>query len=198
MNGTEQLAEAKTLPPVLPNTNLYGQVLEYYNAEAEMLDSYDFMPWVELFTKDASYRMPVRTTQFLVDGEGFHDFDFIVDDWQTLYTRVKRLETEFAWAETPPSRTRHFVTNLRVADDADANELVTRVNFLVTRTRQDRDYQMFTGSRHDRLVHEDGSFKIRSRTDPCRPDGDHRNEPEHLLLGKQRCSRQIPSFPSSQ
>ncbi|MFI6956548.1 aromatic-ring-hydroxylating dioxygenase subunit beta [Nocardia sp. NPDC050408] len=163
MTSQKSLAKFSDLPPVLPNTELYGHVAEYYNAEADLLDSYEYMQWVELFTDDSTYRMPVRTTQFLIDGEGFQDFDFMIDDWKTLYTRAKRLETEFAWAETPPSRTRHFVSNLRVATDPEADVLATRANFMVTRTRQDRDYQLFTGSRHDRLVREGDSFRIRNR-----------------------------------
>ncbi|WP_326836339.1 aromatic-ring-hydroxylating dioxygenase subunit beta [Amycolatopsis rhabdoformis] len=164
MTLRETLAAAKKLPVVLPNTELYGRVAEFQNAEAEILDTYAYLDWIELFTEDVAYRMPVRTTQFLVDGEGFHDFDFIVDDWQTLYTRVKRLETEFAWAETPPSRTRHFLTNLRLTRDPGAGVLFARSNFLITRTRQDLDYQTFTGSRHDELVAHGDTFKIRRRT----------------------------------
>lgn len=160
----EVLAVERKLPAVLPHTELYGRVAEFQNAEAEILDTYAYRAWVELFTKDVEYRMPVRTTQFLVDGEGFRDFDFITDDWQTLYTRARRLETEFAWAETPPSRTRHFISNLRLTRDDEAGELVARNNFLITRTRQDLDYQFFTGSRHDRLVPDGDSFKIRRRT----------------------------------
>jgi 3-phenylpropionate/cinnamic acid dioxygenase small subunit len=164
MTLQQDLDAARKLPAVLPHTELYGRVVEFHNAEAELLDTYAYMDWVELFGKDVTYRMPVRTTQFLVDGEGFHEFDFIIDDWQTLFTRAKRLETEFAWAETPPSRTRHFISNLRLTRDDGTGDLFARTNFLVTRTRQDLDYQMFTGTRHDRLEPGGSSFTIRSRT----------------------------------
>ncbi|MDI9897397.1 aromatic-ring-hydroxylating dioxygenase subunit beta [Rhodococcus sp. IEGM 1381] len=164
MSLKDILTRDAELPAVLPNTELYGELLEFYHNEAELLDQYGYMTWVELFTKDTEYRMPVRTTQFLTDGDGFHDFDFFTDDWQTLYTRARRLETEFAWAETPPSRTRHFVSNLRLGSDPENGEVAARSNFFITRTRQDRDYQMFTGSRHDRLVREGDSFKIKRRT----------------------------------
>jgi len=160
----DTLTAERALPALLPHTERYGRVLEFLHAEADILDRYEYMKWVGLFGEDVEYRMPVRTTQFLVDGEGFHDFDFFVDDWQTLYTRAKRLETEFAWAETPPSRTRHFVSNLRLGHDEASGELVARINFLITRTRQDLGYQTFTGSRHDRLVPDGDSFKIRRRT----------------------------------
>jgi PAH dioxygenase small subunit len=150
--------------PVLPNSETYGLVLEFLHHEAELLDAYRFADWVQLFTEDVAYAMPVRTTQFLTDGEGFHDFGFFVDDHATLVTRVKRLETEFAWAETPPSRTRHFVSNLRLQRAAEGPELLARTNFMVTRTRQDLDYQLFTGQRRDVLVPDGDGFKIRERT----------------------------------
>ncbi len=151
--------------PVLPNAELYGRVLEFLHHEAELLDVYRFADWLELFTEDVEYVMPVRTTQFLTDGDGFHgDFGFFVDDHATLLTRVKRLETEFAWAETPPSRTRHFVSNLRLERAASGPDLEARINFMVTRTRQDLDYQLFTGVRRDVLVPDGESFRVRRRT----------------------------------
>lgn len=148
--------------PVLPNTELYGQVLEFLYNEAELLDRYRFDDWIDLFTDDVTYRMPVRTTQFLDDGEGFHDFDFLVDDFGSLQTRVRRLQTDFAWAETPPSRPRHYVSNVRLSR-RDGGDLAVRLNYLITRTREDLGYQMFTGSRHDVLVPVGNSFKIRRR-----------------------------------
>lgn len=149
---------------VLPNTDEYGRVLEFLHHEAELLDTYRFADWLELFTDDVAYSMPVRTTQFLTDGEGFHEFGFFVDDHATLMTRVKRLETEFAWAETPPSRTRHYVSNLRLERAAEGPELEARINFMVTRTRQDLDYQLFTGVRRDVLVPDGDAYKVRRRT----------------------------------
>jgi 3-phenylpropionate/cinnamic acid dioxygenase small subunit len=105
--------------------------------------------------------MPVRTTQFLTDGKGFHEFALIDDDYATLETRVKRLETEFAWAETPPSRTRHFVTNVLVEQDDDG--LLVKSCFMVTRTRSDLGHQLFTGLKVDRLSDDGSRFLVLSR-----------------------------------
>ncbi len=148
---------------VLPNTELYGRVCGFYYREAELLDTYKFAEWLELLTPDIEYRMPVRTTQFLTEGEGFQEFEFFNETMASLTTRVKRLETEFAWAEVPPSRTRHFVSNVIVEEDEDEPTLAARSSFLVTRTRQDLDYQMFTGVRHDRLVPAGEDFAIAKR-----------------------------------
>src|SRR5437016_5919406 len=105
--------------------------------------------------------MPVRTTQFLVDGPGFHENEFFVENRASLETRVRRLETEFAWAEVPPSRTRHFVSNVIVEEGEEEGELAVESCFMVTRTRVDRDYQLFTGVRHDLLRQAAASAPIR-------------------------------------
>jgi PAH dioxygenase small subunit len=156
-----QVEAART--PVLPHTELYGRVMEFLNREAELLDTYKFDAWLGLFTDDIEYRMPNRTTRFLTDGEGFEEFELMSENRASLTTRVRRLETDFAWAEVPPSRTRHFVSGVILEEEGEG-ALEARSSFMVTRTRQDLDYQMFTGQRVDRLVPDGDSFKIARRT----------------------------------
>ena len=58
--------------------------------------------------------MPVRVTT--ARGAGFDslaDMGHFDEDLYALRKRVQRLATEHAWTEDPPSRTRHFVTNVR-------------------------------------------------------------------------------------
>lgn len=147
-----------------PGTPLYGEVVEFLYREADLLDSYRFGEWLELFAEDIRYDMPVRTNQFRSAGEGFQEMAFFDETFVSLKTRVKRLETGFAWAETPPSRTRHFVSNVLVAPGERAGELAVRLNFMVTRTRADHGYQMFAGRREDTLRRgAGGGFKIARR-----------------------------------
>jgi 3-phenylpropionate/cinnamic acid dioxygenase small subunit len=148
---------------VLPGTEPYGRVLEFLHREAQLLDAYRFAEWLDLFADDVDYRMPVRTTQFLAAGPGFEQSEFFVENRASLETRVRRLETEFAWAEVPPSRTRHFVSNVIVEAGERDGELAVESCFLVTRTRVDRDHQLFTGSRQDVLREIDGRFRIARR-----------------------------------
>jgi 3-phenylpropionate/cinnamic acid dioxygenase small subunit len=147
---------------VLPSTELHGRVTQFLNNEAELLDTYRFDEWLATFTADVEYRMPVRTTQFLTEGDGFGEFELMSENMASLTTRVRRLETEFAWAETPPSRTRHFITNV-IVEEADDAALMVRSSFLITRTRLDLDYQMFTGVRHDRVLRDGDGFKVSRR-----------------------------------
>ncbi|MBS1885587.1 MAG: aromatic-ring-hydroxylating dioxygenase subunit beta [Actinobacteria bacterium] len=149
---------------VKPGSDLYAEVADLLLCEADALDNYRYDEWLGMLTEDMTYVMPVRTSQFLTDGKGFHgDANFFSDDRESLTTRVRRLETEFAWAETPPSRTRHFISNVLVREREDG-ELGVRSSFMLTRTRQDHGYQMFTGERQDRLRRgEDGELRFAGR-----------------------------------
>ena len=68
-----------------------------------------------LLAADVVYVMPVRVTaprERSTSGllEDMAHFD---EDRYSLRKRVERFETEHAWTEDPPSRTRHLVTNVR-------------------------------------------------------------------------------------
>jgi len=147
-----------------PGSVLYGEIVEFLYREADLLDSNRFGDWLNLLTEDIHYVMPVRTTQFRSAGEGFQDVAFFEENFVSLRTRVKRLETEFAWAETPPSRTRHFITNVLAEPGGKAGEFDVRSSFMIARTRSDHGYQLFTGQRQDVLRRSDaGDFKIANR-----------------------------------
>ena len=92
-------------------------------------------------------------------GEGYY-FD---DDFKSLKIRVERAYSKIAWAEVPPSRTRHLITNVRIKKGEGA-EVQVRSSFLVYRTRMETDQDIFVGERHDLLRRAGGSFKIARRT----------------------------------
>lgn len=151
------------------DSELRRQVEDFLYLEAELLDDRKLREWLDLFTDDARYWMPLRHNPFerpadlkeelSKPGEGYY-FD---DDKKSLKIRVERVYAKNAWAEMPPSRTRHFVSNVRVKRD-DGSELEVRSNFLVYRTRMETDQDMFVGERQDLLRRVNGSFKIARRT----------------------------------
>ncbi len=148
----------------IPGSSLYGEIVEFYYREAELFDSSRLADWLATLTADVRYVMPVRTTTFRAKGDGFEDVSFFDENFASLQTRVKRLETDFAWAETPPSRTRHFVTNILAQAGETSGDFNIRSNFMVTRTRADQGYQFFTGLRQDLLRRAgDREFKLAFR-----------------------------------
>ena len=164
MTASSPSADAAAAASCSPGTPRYGDVVGFLYREAELLDAYRFDEWIRLFADDVHYVMPVRTTQFCVAGPGFHDVAFFDENIASLRTRVRRLQTEFAWAETPPSRTRHFVSNVLAEPGKNVDEFAVRSSFMVTRSRSDRGQQMFTGLREDVLrSDEQTGFKIANR-----------------------------------
>ena len=82
---------------------------------------------------------------------------------QTLKIRVERVYSKQAWAEVPPSRTRRLISNVRVKKD-DGREIEVHSNFLVYRTRMEKDEDIFVGTRKDILRRVNGEIKIARRT----------------------------------
>lgn len=114
-----------------------ADVKEFLYREALALDERRFRDWLEFLADDIRYEVPVRVTR-----EGLADWELaptsrIFDDTkETLEIRVRRLETDFAWAEQPPSRTRHFVTNVVVDPVSDAGyEFRVSSNVFIYRSR---------------------------------------------------------------
>jgi 3-phenylpropionate/cinnamic acid dioxygenase small subunit len=72
-----------------------------------------------------------------------------------------------AWTEDPPSIQRHLVTNVQVTELSDG-ELDVQSSFQVHRYRLDREVEVFTGARQDRLRPDDAdhgpSHRIAART----------------------------------
>ena len=142
------------------------QVEQFYTHEATLLDDRRFDEWIDLFTDDAEYFMPIRRTmagsdierEFTKPGE----IAFFDDDKKLLASRIKKLGTGRSWSEDPPSRTRHLITNVAVTSD-DGNEMVVRSHFHVYRTRLHRELDNWVGHRIDRLRRQDEGLMIAHR-----------------------------------
>jgi biphenyl 2,3-dioxygenase beta subunit len=148
-------------------TGLRADVEDFYFYEAELLDDRRLHEWVALFTDDAHYWMPARQNTLNSDVPGefskLGDMAFFDDTKQILQMRVERLDTGTAWAETPPSRTRHLISNVR-ASELENKEIEARSNFVVYRSRLETTEDFFVGTREDILRREEGQLRIAKRT----------------------------------
>lgn len=111
-------------------------VTQFLYREALALDERRFRDWLAMLADDIRYEVPVRVTrEGLADWELAPTSRIFDEDKQTLEVRVRRLETDFAWAEQPPSRTRHFVTNV-IVDETDVDgEYLVHSNVFIYRSR---------------------------------------------------------------
>jgi 3-phenylpropionate/cinnamic acid dioxygenase small subunit len=145
---------------------LQYDVEQFLFHEAALLDDRRFEDWLNLLAGDLEYWMPVRSTRAL--GDEANEFAkpgesaFFDDDKASMEQRVRKLYTGFAWAEDPPSRTRHFVSNVRI-DAVDGEVVDVRCNFIVYRSRLAADEDLWVGRREDRLRRDRESFLIARR-----------------------------------
>lgn len=146
--------------------SLHFEISQWLFAEAELLDQGRLRDWLALVSPSVRYLVPVRVTKPSGQGEGFQDSAAHFDDnYFLLEQRIRRLETDFAWAEDPPSRTRHILTNIRIRPTEQDDEVLAVSNLLLHRTRGDiAQPEQLVGERHDRLVRSDGGWKLAART----------------------------------
>ena len=155
-------------PPALsPPQALWLELMPFYIREAWLLDERKLSEWLDLFTDDVLYFMPRRKN---VPRREAHreltplgDLAILEEDKRYLEMRVARLDTGMAWAEDPPSRTRHLVGNLEVTPLA-RGEVRARTAFLVYRSHLETDHQLLSGCREDVLRRVKGEWKIARRT----------------------------------
>lgn len=143
----------------------YLEICQFLYYEAELLDDRRFEEWLGLLTEDVKYRMPVRVTKEKADGSDIEEpSSYFEDDLVTLTSRVARLGTKSAWADDPPSRTRHFVSNILVQPGADSSEyLVTSALYFVRNRGSISVNDQLSGKRKDILRRVQGDLKIASR-----------------------------------
>lgn len=146
--------------------DLRQEVERFLYLEARLLDQGRFHAWLDLLTDDVRYWIPIRET-LQGDREGLHPDDgpvvaHVDDDRAGLELRVKRLDTGMAHVETPPSRTRHFVTNVEVVAD-DGDEVTVLSNLLLFQGRRSESESLLSASRSDRLRRVDGQWRLAAR-----------------------------------
>ena len=145
---------------------LQHKVEQFLYEEAALLDARRFRDWLALLADDIHYWMPIRRTVTISDLDLEFtkpgDIAFFDDDRDLLEMRVKRVETGSAWAEDPPSRSRHFVSNVRILDVA-GDEVTVEVCFHLCRSRLETESNTWIGRRRDVLRVEGDSFRIAKR-----------------------------------
>ena len=143
------------------------EVEDFLYHEAELLDERRYEEWLDLFTDDARYWMPMRRNvpadelerEFTREGTDVNWFD---EGKDTLTRRVKQIRTGVHWAEQPPSRICHMVSNVQVLE-AGADEVRVKSRFLLYRNRVETETDFLVGKREDVLRRVDGGFRIARR-----------------------------------
>lgn len=166
MSLLEVSVEEPTASELLSPTQallLQHQVEQFLYSEAAILDARDYRRWLALLADDIHYWMPIRRNVTLSDldleftkpGE----MAFFDDDRQLLEMRVKKLEAGSAWSEDPPSRSRHFVSNVRLIE-VQSDAVTVEACFQLSRCRLDSETDVWSGRRRDVLRRVEDTFRL--------------------------------------
>jgi 3-phenylpropionate/cinnamic acid dioxygenase small subunit len=108
--------------------------------EAELLDERRLEEWLTLFADDGLFWIPIDE-----HADPQREPSILYDDSGLRAVRVHQLLHEPHYAQMPPSRTVHHVTNVRVAGESARGEVVVRCNLSVAELRGGEHRQLHYG-----------------------------------------------------
>ena len=152
----------------LADADTHFLISQFYFLEAEFLDDGRFADWLDMLAEDLHYWAPVRSNRLRrQQALSIHqrgEAAFYDETKDSLAWRIRRFDSGMAWAEDPPSRTRHIVSNVTARTRSDGL-LQVRSAFLVYRNRLHSETDIYAGGRTDILrvtgVH---GFEVVKRT----------------------------------
>jgi Small subunit of phenylpropionate dioxygenase len=109
-----------------PDHTALLEATSFLTREARLIDEGRFNHWLELFSDDCLYWVPVTAG----GGDPRTEVSHAFDDRRRLTDRVHWLRTGLAYSQIPASRTRRLIANVDVLDAAPGERLV-RSNFVV-------------------------------------------------------------------
>ncbi|MBD0023560.1 p-cumate dioxygenase [Gordonia pseudamarae] len=164
--------ELQPRPTAVELMTMSYEIEQFLFREADLLDSWRLPEWLELFAPTGEYLIPATDRP---DGDPANDLFLVQDDRFLLEQRINSLMRRSAHAEYPHSRTRRFVSNVKVTPILEGR-LLLRANFAVFRMRAG-NVDTYVGH-YDHVVERDDDhgfrFVVRRSTldlDALRPHG---------------------------
>jgi 3-phenylpropionate/cinnamic acid dioxygenase small subunit len=151
---------------------LRQEIEDVFYQEAELLDERRYEEWLDVFTEDARYWMPMRRNvphddperEFTREGQDVNWFD---EGKDTLTRRVQQIRTGLHWAEEPLSRICHVIANVQILSahppGPAPSEVAVKCRFLIYRNRVETETDLLVGKREDLLRRVNGRWKVARR-----------------------------------
>lgn len=143
--------------PTRAASDLTAEVDALLATEAHLLDSRAYLDWLQLFTEDCLYWMPVDPHA----TDGSQGLNLVYDDRPRLQSRIARLLSGNAHTENPPSSTVRTIGAVRIFDDDHNGEpaILVESHFVLVAHRLG-DQRVFGGRYGHRIVREAEGFRI--------------------------------------
>lgn len=134
--------------------SLQQHVEQFLFHQSELLDEKQWAAYIELFTTDGVYWMPVTPDQ----TEWLDSPSIFAEDRQMMEIRMGRVTHPNAWSQAPQWGTSHLVGNVVIESVSDT-EVSVRSRFQMTELRRDTT-RHFAGTYRHTLRRVGDDFKI--------------------------------------
>ena len=150
---------------IMTNNNLLNisreRIEDFLFLEAALLDEWRLDDWLLLLAENFTYQVPSNDAPGSIAAKALF---MIADDKKRTEERVVRLKDRNAHAEFPHSRTRRFISNVRILERTDIDSTHSKVkiqaNFTIHRFRRNDDIRTFVGQYHNELLINEQSIHI--------------------------------------
>jgi ethylbenzene dioxygenase subunit beta len=165
MNANVKVSVAQSDERVVDRDTAY-RIERFLFREARLLDGERWADWLALMTDDIHYWMPAIENRRRADklgayapGRGAY-FD---DNHFDLERRVARFMQPSAWAEDPPTRHVHVISNVEASQSENDGEYLVHSVFVNYRSRGETDNDLLLGRREDTVRETEGGLRIARR-----------------------------------
>lgn len=131
------------------------EIEQFLFRESRLIDEGKMEAWVDLFSTECLYWVPITPG----GGNPLKEVSHAFDDRRRLEDRIFRLRTGYAYSQIPASRTLRMLSNIEAWQGRGEDELRVRVNFMLTEFRAGKQ-KLYSGWNGYRLKKEDGEWKI--------------------------------------
>jgi 3-phenylpropionate/cinnamic acid dioxygenase small subunit len=132
---------------------LRERLADAYFQEAELLDAQDLEGWSGWLHADFRYEVPIPVFDADLSAPRHSANGLLaVETRSSIELWAQRLSADLvssAYAENPPARTRHFVTNIRVGAPDEHDRVAVSSNVLLVWSDWNKAPQLVSGERRD-------------------------------------------------
>ena len=155
-HSPRQVHKGKPLPARGASTDpsLQQQVEQFLYHQSELLDEKQWAAYIDLFTTDGVYWMPVTPEQ----TEWLDSPSIFAEDRQMMEIRMGRVSHPNAWSQAPQWGTNHLVGNV-VIESVNDTEITVRSRFQMMELRRNTT-RHFAGTYRHKLRRVGDDFKI--------------------------------------
>jgi 3-phenylpropionate/cinnamic acid dioxygenase small subunit len=153
--SAEPVARPIVKPAIAPATDILREIEQFLYRQSELLDRKLWQDYIDLFTDDGVYWMPVTPDQTEWEGSP----SIFAEDKYMMEVRMGRVTHPTAWSQVPMWGTSHVIGNV-VLEAESPSEWIVRSRFHMMELRRDA-VRHFGGTYRHTLVRERGQLRIK-------------------------------------